>query len=339
MTYLDRRRACLSLLGAAGYGCSRPAVEERGLTPVRMGMPRNAMFYLPVYLADELGYFRQEGLKAELQDLPGGAKNIAAMLGGSTDVIGAVYEHTIWLAAENRAAQCFYLLMERPGLALIVSPATSRKITSIADLKGASVGVANPGSQSHIFLNFLLHKHGMPADSVNAVGVGLGPGSVVAVQRGKVDAAAVSGVAISMLRRRHPGLVVLADAYTAEGVKKLYGVDTYPSHALLAPAEWLHSNTETARKIARATQRANQWMHQHQPEEIQEKIPEAYRLEDTATELEAIRMATPMYSSDGRVRPDAAEEVRRVMDVSLDKVRTATIDLSQTYTSEYLQAG
>ncbi len=50
-------------------------------------------------------------------------------------------------------------------------------------------------------------------------------------------------------------------------------------------------------------------------------------------------MATPMYTTDGKVRPDAAEEVRRVMDVSLDKVRTATIDLSRTYTSEYLQAG
>lgn len=338
MSTLDRRQM-VSVMAAASVGCSRSVDDDRGLIRVRMGMPRNAMFYLPVYLADELGYFRQEGLRVELQDLPGGAKNVAAMLGGSTDVIGAVYEHTIWLAAEDKFAQCFYLLMERPGLALIVSPASTRTIRTMADLKGASVGVANPGSQSHLFLNFLLHKHGMPENSINVVGVGLGPGSVVAVQRGKVDAAAVSGVAIWMLRRRHPELLILADAYTASGVKQIYGVDTYPSHALLAPAEWLSSNADTARRIVRATQKANQWMHEHSAEDIQNKIPEEFRLEDTATELEAIRMARPMYTVDGKVDPNAAEEVRRVMDISLAKVRAATIDLSKTYTSEFLQAG
>ena len=56
----------------------------------------------------------------------------------------------------------------------------------------------------------------------------------------------------------------------------------------------------------------------------------------TKVELEAIRMAKPMYSTDGRVTMESAEAVRRVLSESLDSVRNANIDLSKTFTNEYL---
>ena len=337
---LDRRTLCVSLLGATSYGCSgRGTNGAQDGVAVRMGLPRNPVFYLPAYVAQELGYFREEGLRLTIQDLPGGSKNVEAMLGGSADVIGAVYEHTIWLAVERRPTKCFVLLLERPGLLLVTSPATKKKIRNIHDLKGATVGVATPGSQSHMFVNYLLHKNGLSATDISAVGIGLGPGSVAAIERGKVDAATLSGSAIPMLQRRRPDLVVLANACTAEGVRQIYGTDNYPAHGLLAPTEWLDRNPETARKIARAVDRASRWIRGHSAEEIREKIPSAFRLEDAETELEAIRMAVPMMSIDGRVRAEGANAVRQALAVSLEKVRTSNIDLSKTYTNEFLPGG
>ena len=340
MKHPHRRTACLTLLGAIGYGCSRSATSrDGGGTEVRLGLPRNPIFYLPAYLGRELGYFQEEGLRVQIQDLTGGAKNVEAMLGGSSDVIGAVYEHTIWLAADGRATRCFVLFEERPGLMLFVSPAAAKRIRTIADLKGAAVGVATPGSQSHIFVTYLLHKNGLGPADISAVGIGLGPASVVAFERGKVDAAALSGGAIAVLMRRQPNVVILANACTAEGVREIYGLDAYPTHGLLAPTEWLDRNPDTARKLARAVQRANRWMREHTAEQILEKIPTAYRMEDSAADLDSIRMTIPMLSADGQVRPEGAEAVRRVLAISLDKVRTANIDLSKTYTNEFVGKG
>lgn len=334
---LDRRTASLAMLGAACCGCAnREAGREGQGATVRLGLPRNPVFYLPAYLAQELGYFRDEGLQVSVQDLPGGSKNVEAMLGGSADVVGAVYEHTIWLAAERRPTKCFVLLLERPGLLLVASPATKRNIRSVRDLKGATVGVATPGSQSHMFVNYLLHKNGVSAADVSVVGIGLGPASVVAIERGKVDAATLSGAPISMLQRRRPDLVVLADACTAEGVQQIYGMTTYPTHGLLATAAWLERNPETARKVARAVQRANRWVREHSPEEVREKIPPALRMEDAAAEVAAIRMAVPMMSVDGRVSAEGANAVRQVLAVSMERVRTSDVDLAKTFTTEFL---
>jgi len=335
---LDRRTVCTSLLSAVVYGCSGRETNRRKTgSNVRLGLPRNPVFYLPAYLAQELGYFRDEGLQVSIQDLPGGSKNIEAMLGGSADVIGAVYEHTIGLAVERRPTKCFVLFLERPGLVLAVSPAATKNIRSIRDLKGAIVGVATPGSQSHMFVNFLLYKNGLSATDIRTVGIGLGPASVVAIERGKVDAATLSGSAIPMLQKRQPGLLVLANACTREGVKQIYGLETYPTHGLLATSEWLTHNPETARKMARAVQRGSRWVREHPAEEIREKMPSALRMEDVEIELEAIRMAIPMISADGRIDAESANAVRRVLEVSIEKVRKANIDLSQTYTNEFLE--
>ena len=65
-------------------------------------------------------------------------------------------------------------------------------------------------------------------------------------------------------------------------------------------------------------------------------MPSEFRVGDTKVELEAIRMAKPMYSLDGRVTMESAEAVRRVLSESLENVRRANIDLSKTFTNEYL---
>jgi NitT/TauT family transport system substrate-binding protein len=322
----------------AGYGCSSGESRKTSdATSVRLALPKNPVFYLPAYLARELGYFQAEGISVDIQDLPGGAKNIQAMLGGSADLIGAVYEHTLWLAAENRPTRCFALFIDRPGLMLVVSPLAAKTVRTIADLKGKNVGVATPGSQSHFFLNYLLEKGKMSAEDVSAVGIGMGTAAVAAIERGKVDAAAVTGSAIAVLQRRHPGLVILANGFTAEGVQELFGLTSYPTHGLLAPDAWLKANPGTAHKLARAVQKASRWIREQSPEKILEKLPAAYRMEDAAADIDAIRMTIPMLSVDGKIKKESAEAVRRVLSSSIQKIRDSNFDITSTYTNQFVE--
>src|ERR1051326_8875899 len=79
---------------------STPAPASSGGAPEKANLKigvggQGQIIYMPLTLADQLGYFKQEGLTIEIQDLKGGADALTAMIGGSTDLTMGFYEHTI----------------------------------------------------------------------------------------------------------------------------------------------------------------------------------------------------------------------------------------------------
>jgi NitT/TauT family transport system substrate-binding protein len=165
----------------------------------------------------------------------------------------------------------------------------------------------------------------------------MGATAVAAVERGQVDAATLFGSAITALQARHPDVIVLADTRTPEGLRAVFGVDDYPASCLLARQAWLDANPEAARKMARAVLKSLQWIRGHSAEEILAAVPAEFHVGDPAAELAAIRLAKPMYSIDGRIDPKSAEAVKNVLAGSLEKVRGANVDLSKTYSNQFVQ--
>ena len=137
--------------------------RESSTRPVRLAIGgQTQMVYLPTTLAQELGFYKEEGVEVELQDFEGGAKALQALIGGSADVVSGYYDHTIQMAAERREFVAFVTMLRYPGLVLVSSPQAADRVSSIAALKGRIVGVTSPGSSSHMFLTFLLAKRSTP---------------------------------------------------------------------------------------------------------------------------------------------------------------------------------
>src|SRR3954470_11731284 len=66
------------------------------------GGGKNLFYYLPLTIAEQLGYFKDEGLQVEISDFAGGAKALQALVGGSADVVSGAYEHTINMQAKGQ---------------------------------------------------------------------------------------------------------------------------------------------------------------------------------------------------------------------------------------------
>ena len=325
------RIAGLTFLLLAGCGIRRAAP---GPVPIRMAVGGQAqLIYLSATLGHELGYYYDEGLAVTLQDFPGGAKSLEALLGGSTDVVCGFYDHTIQMAAQGRELQAFVAMLRYPGL---VAVAASPGIATIGDLKGKIVGVSAPGSSTHMFLNYLLATHGLKAEDVSTASIGMSSTAVAAVTRRKVDAAIMTDPALEMVQKQGPALRILADTRTAEGVKQVFGVDTYPSVVLYSTVQWLSAHREEARRLARALDRTVAWMRTVTPEEIRQRMPPEFRTEDEDADLEGLRAMQAMLSPDGKLTPESAAAVRKVLSVSLDSVRGASIELGKTYTNEFV---
>jgi sulfonate transport system substrate-binding protein len=294
---------------------------------------RTQLIYLSATLAQELGYYRDEGLDVTFQDFPGGAKSLEALLGGSADVVCGFYDHTIQMAAQGREIRAFVSILRYLGL---VAVAAGPEIKRIEDLKGKIVGVSAPGSSTHLFLNYLLVTHGLKPDDVSTPSIGMSATAVAAVAHGKVDAAILTDPTIEIVRKLTPGFHILADTRTAKGVREIFGVDTYPSTVLYSTAQWLDTHPEPARRLARAFSRTLDWMRSHSAEEIRRKMPPEFRTDDAEADLESLRAYHDMLSPDGKLTAESAAAVRKVLSVSLDSVRTATIDLDKTYTNQFV---
>ena len=291
------------------------------------------LIYLAATLAQDLGDYREEGLAVTLQDFPGGAKSLEALLGGSADVVAGFYDHTIQMAAQGRDVRAFLSVLRYPGL---VAVSASPRISKIEDLKGRIVGVSAAGSSTNMFLNYLLAVHGMKPQDVSIASIGMSATAVAAVTHARVDAAIMTDPALEILRKQSPGVKILADTRTAEGVRQVFGVDAYPSVVLYSTGAWLGAHPEQARRMAKALLRTMDWMRAHSPAEIRAIMPAQFRTADAAADMEGLQSLKEMLSADGKLNLESAAMVRKVLSASMEGVRAAHIDLAKTYTNQFV---
>ena len=328
---------CLVLIVAASAARCGGADKRGNHVRIAIG-GQNQLIYLPTTLADQLGFYRDEGLDVELQDMAGGSKALEALLGGSADVVSGFYDHTIQMAADGREMTSFVTMLRYPGLVLVTSPSEAAHVVRPADLKGKIAGVTTAGSSSQMLLTYILERGGVAPDAVSVTAIGTAATAIAAVERGKVAAGMMADPAFTMMRRRNPGVRVLADLRTGEGVKSAMGADSYPASVLYSKGDWIRAHRDEAAKLARAIRRTLEWMRTHPSEEIAAKVPPAFTGEDRALYVEALRNSLPMFSPDGVMPAGGPEIVQKLLAGAIEKVRSAKIDLSKTYTNEFVSA-
>src|SRR5262245_30682089 len=97
--------------------CSRTQSEA---TTIRVAVGGQTQFiYLPLTLADQLGYFKDEDLSVQISDLRGGSEALAALIGGSVDMVTGFYEHTIRARAQGKHLVMVTLFDRYPGMVLM----------------------------------------------------------------------------------------------------------------------------------------------------------------------------------------------------------------------------
>jgi NitT/TauT family transport system substrate-binding protein len=327
----------LALSACADKPGSRQAAPGK-TAKVRIGVGGQPLLaYLPTTLAKELGYYRDEGVDVELQDLQAGSKALEAMLGGSTDVTSGYYDHTVQMAAKQQPVVAFVNILRYPALVLAVSPKAEDQIRSVADLKGKTVGVTSPGSSTDFFLKHMLAKNGLATDAASVQAIGADATAVGAMEQGQVDAAVLLEPAYSQLEKRAGKLTVLSDTRTKQGVERAYGTSTYPAAVLYAAQAWLENNPDTARKLARAMQRTLAWVQSHSAEQIAAKMPPQFSGEAPELYVRAIAAMKATFNPTGELDKAGAEAVRDVLAQSQPEIKQADVDVAKTYTNKFLE--
>jgi len=213
--FTTRAVALLAVTCAAAASAAPAAKPEQSKVVIAVG-GRSLFYYLPLTLADRLGYFKDEGLDVEIPDFPGGAKALQAMMGGSADVVSGAFEHVVNMHAKGIDVQEFVLQGRYSGMVLGLSKEKASAYKSPKDLRGLKIGVTAPGSSTNFLVNSILARDGLAPDSVSIIGVGASSGAVAAMHQKQIDGLSNLDPVISRLEK-NGDLVAIIDTRTAAG--------------------------------------------------------------------------------------------------------------------------
>ena len=320
----------MAFLSVAAY-----AAPEKSRVVLAVG-GKTTLYYLPLTLADRLGYFRDEGLELEINDFPGGAKALQALIGGSADVVSGAFEHTITMQTLGQKVQAFVLQNTNPGISLGIATARAAEYSWPKDLKGMKIGISAPGSSTQMLVNHLLASVGLTPDDVSWVGVGTGATAVAAMRTGRIDALSSAEPVMSLLERSGD-LKVVVETTTDAGVRDVFG-GPLPAATLYAKAAFVQQNPETVQALTNAIVRALKWLQKATPDEVADAVPPEYLLGDRALYLSAYQKLRHTYSKDGRIPKALVKNSYEMLLQHHTAVRRAPVLwLEQTHTNAFVE--
>ncbi len=136
----------------------KPKTEEK-LTDVTLAEVTHSIFYAPMYVAIEKGYFKDNGINLDLILTPGADKVSAAVLSGDADIGFAGSETTIYVynGGEKDYLKTFAQLTQKDG-SFIVSRKKIDNFT-LDDLKGKDVIGGRVGGMPEMTFEWALKEH------------------------------------------------------------------------------------------------------------------------------------------------------------------------------------
>jgi NitT/TauT family transport system substrate-binding protein len=321
-----------SLLGVPLF--SRAQGLEKPKVTLAVG-GKNLLYYLPLTIAEQRGYFKAEGLDASIVDFAGGSRALQAVVGGSADVVSGAFEHTVNMQHKGQRMRAFALQGRAPQIVLGVSTKTMPGFKSVADLKGKKIGVTAPGSSTNVMVNFILAKAGLKPTDVSIVGVGAGNGAVAAMRSGQIDALSNLDPVITLLQRSGD-LRIVADTRVVAEADKIFG-GPMPAGCLSAMQSFIDKNPATVQALTNALVRADKWIQQAGPSEIINTVPESYLLGDRAVYIDAFLAAKGALSPDGLFPEKGADTAYRALASVDPKIAAAKLDLKAVWTNDFVR--
>lgn len=334
-----KRRTLLAAGLAGGATLGLPALVraqaiEKPKVTIAVG-GKNLLYYLPLTVAESLGYFKDEGLEAQVVDFAGGSQALRAVVGGSADVVSGAFEHTVNMQAKGQRMRAFVLQGRAPQIVLAVNKRTMPHFESLADLKGRKIGVTAPGSSTNIMANFVLAKAGLKPTDVSFIGVGATNAAIAAIRQGQIDALSHLDPVITILERAGDIQIVTDTRIVAEADRVFGG--PMPAACLYAPQTFVDRHPHTVQALTNAIVRADKWIQRAGPGEIIKVVPEGFLLGDRAVYIDAFLKSKGALSPDGMIPEQGPATALRALASVDESLKDAKLDLAAVYTNEFVK--
>ena len=329
--------AALATGCGATHGDGSSGSNSKGTTTVKImvgGLDKQ--IYLPAMLTQRLGYFKQQGLNVELSDEPAGVEAADQLLAGKVDGVIGFYDHTLDLQGKGRQTESVVQLLRLPGEAEMCRTDVAGSVHSPADWSGRKLGVTGLGSSTYFLTQYLATHSGVDTKKITPVAVKAGPTFVAAMQHKAIDCGMTTEPTVTAVQQKNLGRPLI-DMRTETGTMQALG-GVYPSSALYMRNDWVASHQAVVQKLANALVKTLRWIQAHSAGQITDRMPpEYYAGVGKAQYVKALEAQKAIFSPDGVMPQGGPETVLKVLSSFDPAVKGHEIDLSKTYTTEFVK--
>ena len=137
--------------------------NEEGPTKIRLSEVTHSVFYAPMYAADALGYFAEEGIEIELTNAGGADAVMASVLSGGADIgfCGPEAALYVLIGGSNNVPTVFGQLTKRDGSFLVSRINEADTFDWNASLAGKEILAGRKGGVPAMTFETILNEHGL----------------------------------------------------------------------------------------------------------------------------------------------------------------------------------
>ena len=277
---------CFALLtvmaGVTGCGSNENATEDSSKKVV-LNEVAHSIFYAPMYVAIEEGYFEEAGIELSLVTGFGADKTMTAVLTGEADIGFMGSESTIYTYAGGTEDYVvnFAQLTQRAGNFLVSREPIEDFTWDM--LKGREVLGGRAGGMPEMVFEYILTKNGIDPKTDVRIDQSIDFGSTAAAfSGGQGDFTVEFEPHATSLERNGEGYVVAS-----------LGEDSgyVPYTSFSARKSYLEKNADTVQAFTDALQKGMDYVQNHTPEEIAKVISPQF----PETELETLTGIVKRY--------------------------------------------
>lgn len=157
-------------------------------TTVRIGLAvPNYGPYAPVYAAEQLGYYKENGIKAEITAYRGGAAGQEALAAGAADIIN-FFPPGVALAVKKGIKEKIVGIGSSTPVGWHIMVLSNSPYKSVKDLAGKKIGVTAKGSTTDFYALWAASRAGVTVETVP-----VGPAALIpTLKSGQIDAAVLN---------------------------------------------------------------------------------------------------------------------------------------------------
>jgi NitT/TauT family transport system substrate-binding protein len=294
----------LLLVSTSLVGCTK--TKDTTLKTVRLNEVVRSVFYAPMYVAINEGFFKEQGINIELSTGQGADKTMQQVLSNSADIGFCGPEQVLYIYNQKRDDQpiLFAQLTQRDG-SFLVSRKDEKNFTW-ESLKGKNILGARPGGVPEMALEYVLKNHGLvPGKDVNMITNVAYTATAGAFAAGTGDYVALFEPNASMLDKEK-------GTYIVSSIGKSAGVIPYT--CFFSTKSYMDKNSDTLDKFTRAIYEGQLWINKKTNEEITTSIKSFFPGTDEAIITQVIKnykdieafAPNPMFKE---------EDLTRLMDI------------------------
>ena len=210
--------------------------------------------FLPVYLTQDKGFFKDEGLDVLVVMFNAGATNLQAIIGGDVQIMAGGVPETVLARASGVDIKNFWAISNLMPFQIYGSP----KLKSLKDGKGKKFAISRFGSLSEFLTRSALRHSGVDPRDVTMLQIGATPARFTTLATGIVDATIL--------------WFPVTERAKAVGMNQLFDLkDLYPNWTnvgFIAREAWLAKEKDQAARFLRAYQRGVKHTRENRDEGI-----------------------------------------------------------------------